>query len=657
MHAANLRTERTGIDLASSPDFDLGNVRVQPARRTVSWGNGECRELEPRVMQVLVALASAPGQIVSRDRLIERCWDGRIVGDDAINRCVQALRRLSKEIVPAPFVIETVTRVGYSMNFQEGWEPRVSDSTSNAGNSPLDLKQTPVPARLPTTGKGQFKPRWVVASALVILTIAALVILSFSSSNSTAGTARVAVVAQPNSGADELARQLETDLTRFAKARGGHLAVTQEPGSADFVLQIDRGHSAEKGRLDLRLLADHPQEMLWSTSLEHEREADIRSQAAAKLGEVLLCAMRGSLSGRLSRDTLSIYMLACEKAAERISAANYAPAQELIALLEQVTRQAPNFSWAWAELAVAEANRYLFLSNSAGLDAYETQTALAKARSHVVRARQLESNVAPIYLAESALLPPGSFQRRLELLEQGLAKNPSEPSLYSQYSRTLFEVGRLLDAVHAAELAATLDPLSLEARATLANSLAHAGSLARARSEVAAARQLWPNSQLLRTTLFSIELRYGDPRIAQQMIARGEASLGGPTGGFGGPEILMRARLDPSPKNIHEMIQLTSNQTRRVPQAVALRIQALGHAGAVEEFYSLVGDPRVITHLPSEVLFRPHLKVFRDDIRFIDLAARLGLLQYWATSGRWPDFCNDPRLPYECRDEAAKRST
>jgi hypothetical protein len=35
-------------------------------------------------------------------------------------------------------------------------------------------------------------------------------------------------------------------------------------------------------------------------------------------------------------------------------------------------------------------------------------------------------------------------------------------------------------------------------------------------------------------------------------------------------------------------------------------------------------------------------------------AARMGLLHYWKVSGKWPDFCFDPKLPYDCRKEAAK---
>ena len=107
-------TAAARIDLGETADFDLGNLHVSPARREV-WMNGDKRELEPKVAQVLVALAAVRPQVVSRDRLIEQCWDGRIVGDDALNRCIVALRHLAKEFLPEPFAIETVARVGYCL--------------------------------------------------------------------------------------------------------------------------------------------------------------------------------------------------------------------------------------------------------------------------------------------------------------------------------------------------------------------------------------------------------------------------------------------------------------------------------------------------------------------------------------------------------------
>lgn len=99
------------IDLAHEQAFRLGLLEIRPATREVI-GPGERREvLEPRVMQVLTALARRRGEVVSRDDLIGTCWGGRLVGDDAVNRCVAALRRLDADSI----AIETIARVGYRL--------------------------------------------------------------------------------------------------------------------------------------------------------------------------------------------------------------------------------------------------------------------------------------------------------------------------------------------------------------------------------------------------------------------------------------------------------------------------------------------------------------------------------------------------------------
>jgi DNA-binding winged helix-turn-helix (wHTH) protein/tetratricopeptide (TPR) repeat protein len=102
------------IVLAHEAPFMLGPVEVRPATRTIARDDVET-VIEPRVMQVLVALAGAHGAVVSRDDLIERCWEGRIVGDDAINRVLSRLRHLETDDAGAPFRVETITRVGYRL--------------------------------------------------------------------------------------------------------------------------------------------------------------------------------------------------------------------------------------------------------------------------------------------------------------------------------------------------------------------------------------------------------------------------------------------------------------------------------------------------------------------------------------------------------------
>ncbi|MEJ0067285.1 MAG: winged helix-turn-helix domain-containing protein [Caulobacteraceae bacterium] len=71
--------------------------------------------VEPRVMQVLVALIRAGGQIVSRDDLMMSCWHGVVVGEDAINRVMGRVRRLADGIGGGEIKLETVTKVGYRL--------------------------------------------------------------------------------------------------------------------------------------------------------------------------------------------------------------------------------------------------------------------------------------------------------------------------------------------------------------------------------------------------------------------------------------------------------------------------------------------------------------------------------------------------------------
>jgi Tol biopolymer transport system component/DNA-binding winged helix-turn-helix (wHTH) protein len=102
------------IDLAHEQDFSLGLLEVHPSLRQAGPA-GRQETVEPRVMQVLVALVRAHGKVVSRDALIESCWGGRIVGEDAINRCVAKVRQLLERAGDQAPEIETIPRVGYRL--------------------------------------------------------------------------------------------------------------------------------------------------------------------------------------------------------------------------------------------------------------------------------------------------------------------------------------------------------------------------------------------------------------------------------------------------------------------------------------------------------------------------------------------------------------
>jgi DNA-binding winged helix-turn-helix (wHTH) protein/tetratricopeptide (TPR) repeat protein len=124
------------INLAHEPPFRLGEIEIHPATRQIV--RGDRREtLQPRIMQVLVALAQADGAILTRDELIERCWGGTIVGENAIQRAISRIRDLAEEFGPDAFDVETITKVGYRMLF---------DGSASA-SAPAAMLSAPAPPR------------------------------------------------------------------------------------------------------------------------------------------------------------------------------------------------------------------------------------------------------------------------------------------------------------------------------------------------------------------------------------------------------------------------------------------------------------------------------------------------------------------------------
>lgn len=100
------------VELVRAPPFALGPHTVNPSTLEVVTERGR-KALERRVMQVLVGLARAGGEVVGRDELLASCWPDRIVGEDALYRAVAVLRKFSAEV--GGFAIETVGGVGYRL--------------------------------------------------------------------------------------------------------------------------------------------------------------------------------------------------------------------------------------------------------------------------------------------------------------------------------------------------------------------------------------------------------------------------------------------------------------------------------------------------------------------------------------------------------------
>jgi DNA-binding winged helix-turn-helix (wHTH) protein len=141
-------TARNGTTLAHRPDFSLGNATIRPSLCQVEGPAGTVTT-EPRVMEVLVTFADAGGAVLTRDDLMQACWRGAVVSDDAINRTIREARRAARA-TGADFGIDNIPRVGYRL------------TGAGMGSPPRKSRlRRPQPAQAhPPAGAGCWAPPW-----------------------------------------------------------------------------------------------------------------------------------------------------------------------------------------------------------------------------------------------------------------------------------------------------------------------------------------------------------------------------------------------------------------------------------------------------------------------------------------------------------------
>ncbi|MEQ7329524.1 winged helix-turn-helix domain-containing protein [Xanthomonas campestris pv. campestris] len=109
----SLRSERV-TQLGSVPRFRLGPLLVEP-ERLMLIGDGERITLEPRMMEVLVALAERAGEVISAEQLLIDVWHGSFYGDNPVHKTIAQLRRKLGDDSRQPRFIETIRKRGYRL--------------------------------------------------------------------------------------------------------------------------------------------------------------------------------------------------------------------------------------------------------------------------------------------------------------------------------------------------------------------------------------------------------------------------------------------------------------------------------------------------------------------------------------------------------------
>ncbi len=141
-------------DESSKSLMTIGEWRVDAPGDRLLRGEVELK-LEPRLMRLLLALASQPGQVLSAEHLLAEVWPDVVVTPDSVYQAVAGLRKSLGDDSLQPSYIVTVPRKGYRLVAPVGCCPR--DDGAETAIAPA------TPSRMPA---------WTLAAAgLVALLI------------------------------------------------------------------------------------------------------------------------------------------------------------------------------------------------------------------------------------------------------------------------------------------------------------------------------------------------------------------------------------------------------------------------------------------------------------------------------------------------------
>ena len=486
------------------------------------------------------------------------------------------------------------------------------------------------------------------AFGLVIIAITALAALLWQPWRAKHQAPLVAVVpAEANNVTSELAADL---LIKLGVLQSSHADALQlvEPDARqtpDFVIKVGGASAGRGAQANLMLVDNRADTLLWSREFiePNGKQADLRQQMAYSAAQVLDCAVQ-ALSGKndpIKLPTLKLYLSGCADLSNLLAQ----DPRVAISIFERMVEQAPNFEGGWKKLLLAEIQA---LRSGFGTD----QRLRANLKNHIARARRLDAGMAEAYLAEWVLQRLG-LAGGMELIDQAVAADPDNPDILAYHAIALTNVGLMQDALADTRRAVQANPLSPSAREALITALLNTDQVEAARTELEKFEQLWPGATNVLQSRFAVEFRAGDPVQALRMLQSGQ--LGALYASNAAHESYLKARIDPTRANKELAIVEARSLQQRDRTASWVYARALAEFGNHEELidFLLKTDPR-IPYTTTWVIFRPSYANLHKERRFMEIAKRFGVSDFWRDSGRWPDFCGRPDIPYDCKAEAAK---
>ena len=339
----------------------------------------------------------------------------------------------------------------------------------------------------------------------------------------------------------------------------------------------------------------------------------------------------------------------------RSSPKSYAP-DELrthVGVLELVTQRAPQFAAAWGRLAYLR-SFLRFYEPFAGRAASGARVNDEAQRALALDAQNIDAMAAQLFV----LAPFGRFIEADVALER-LRRAPGSGDGRRYIGWLLRHFGWMREGLEASEQAYRLDALDPMSANLVALARMAAGSIGEAVPVFEELVERMPNmsfpvSSLLRAYAFQQEWAAVDRLLAlaeKRQLREFQDGLA-----------FIRAKRDPSPERLGAWRDALYAHVRRTGWVDVSRLVYAAHLGLVDEAYRAAETARLGPGGTAEdimgpdgyrtlLLFQASMPELRNDPRFARLCARLGLVEFWLATGKWPDCAAE--VPYDFKRACA----
>jgi tetratricopeptide (TPR) repeat protein len=474
------------------------------------------------------------------------------------------------------------------------------------------------------------------------------------------------VALEPNPANRDFAIRLRDQVVGVLNDNVVGLSLTDQPpsgggGQAD--LRLTGTVSKDGGAWRARVSLEDARRgvTLWTREFERpaKQESMLQSEVAVAAGEVVDDAIDGLREKAARRDphTLALFIQSGDAIKNPTLMNRGAPRR----LLEEAVARAPDFVGARSLLALS-----LLAEAAASAPGERNQLAQRARREADLAIRTDPAAAGAAYDARYLMVrfaAPGDLAGAENVLTEGLAKAPRFPFLYMRRCRFLAEVGLAREGLTYCQRALALRPLASPLGYRYAEALYALGSPELASRAVERAVRFHPEHTETRRVQFDIAAFSGTPEVASALLHR-------PTDiascncmpftpqGVQAMDMFLAARKSGTPQDADKALATLNEavQQRQLhPRYLVFGAAALGRLdvafAVLDKLASLPGpalqgDPGILFEGPAAPLQR--------DPRFWPFAVKAGYAEYWRARGVWPDFCNDPALPYDCKAAALR---